>query len=148
MDAQIHSREEALRMAQDEELDLVEVNSKGDVPICRILDYKKFLYEKNKKGRKLKSKQSKSQLKEIRVGMNISQHDLEFKRKKAEEFLSEGHKVKVYTLFRGRAMQFTDITYENYLKFALDLKEFGDAERVPYIEGKRMIMILLPKKKK
>jgi len=139
---------EALRMADELELDLVEISPTADPPVCRITDYKKFLYDLKKKQKELKAKQSNVELKEIRFGPNTDEHDLNFKLKHARKFLDEGHKVKVFVFFRGRTIVFKERGEILLLKFAQDLEDIGIVEQMPKLEGKRMIMFIVPKKKK
>ena len=129
------------------ELDLVEIAPKAVPPVCRIIDYKKFLYEQKKKEKELKSKQSKVVIKEIRFGPNTDDHDYNFKLKHAQKFLSEGAKVKAYVFFKGRSIIFQDRGSILLLKFATDLEDLGVVEQMPKLEGKRMIMFIAPIKK-
>ena len=140
--------EEALRMAQDIGLDLVEISASADPPVCRIVDYKKFLYDLKKKQKEIKAKQSVVELKEIRFGPNTDEHDLNFKLAHAKKFLAEGHKVKAFVFFRGRSIVFKERGEILLLKFAQDLEEIGVVESMPKLEGKRMMMFIIPKKKK
>ncbi len=140
--------EEALRMAQDIGLDLVEISASADPPVCRIVDYKKFLYDLKKKQKEIKAKQSVVELKEIRFGPNTDEHDLNFKLAHAKKFLAEGHKVKAFVFFRGRSIVFKERGEILLLKFAQDLEEHGVVESMPKLEGKRMMMFIIPKKKK
>ncbi|MFZ1686403.1 MAG: translation initiation factor IF-3 [Flavobacteriales bacterium] len=140
--------EEALRMAQDIGLDLVEISASADPPVCRIVDYKKFLYDLKKKQKEIKAKQSVVELKEIRFGPNTDEHDLNFKLAHAKKFLAEGHKVKAFVFFRGRSIVFKERGEILLLKFAQDLEEMGVVESMPKLEGKRMMMFIIPKKKK
>lgn len=129
------------------ELDLVEISPKAVPPVCRIVDYKKFLYEQKKKQKELKSKQSKIVVKEIRFGPNTDDHDFDFKLKHAKKFLEEGAKVKAYVFFKGRTIVFKERGEILLLKFAQELEEVGLVEQMPKLEGKRMIMMINPKKK-
>jgi len=129
------------------ELDLVEISPKAVPPVCRIVDYKKFLYEQKKKQKELKSKQSKIVIKEIRFGPNTDDHDFDFKLKHARKFLEEGAKVKAYVFFKGRTIVFKERGEILLLKFAQELEEVGLVEQMPKLEGKRMIMMINPKKK-
>lgn len=144
----IYPLSDALRMAQDLDLDLVEISPKADPPVCRITDYKKFLYEKKKKEKEIKAKATKTVIKEIRFTANTDQHDIDFKTKHAQKFLEEGAKVKAYVHFKGRAIIFKERGELLLLQFAESLKEFGDLEQMPKLEGKRMIIFIAPKKKK
>ena len=138
----------AIELAEEAGLDLVEISPKADPPVCRIVDYNKFLYEKKKKDKEIKAKSAKSDLKEIRFGPNTDDHDFEFKTRHAIKFLENGDKVKAYVQFRGRAIVFKDRGELILLKFAERLKEVGDLEHMPKLEGKRMHAIFVPKKKK
>lgn len=144
----VYSIQEAQRMAQDQGLDLVEISPNADPPVCRIIDYNKFLYEKKKKDKEMKAKAKQSEVKEIRFTPNTDDHDFNFKAKHAEEFLKEGNKVKAYVQFRGRAIQFKDRGELLLLKFAERLGEFGVLEGMPKMEGKRMLAIWAPKSQK
>ena len=144
----IYSIQEAQRMAQDQGLDLVEISPQADPPVCKIIDYNKFLYEKKKKEKEMKAKAKQSEVKEIRFTPNTDDHDFNFKAKHAEEFLKEGNKVKAYVQFRGRAIQFKDRGELLLLKFAERLSEFGVLEGMPKMEGKRMLAIWAPKSQK
>ena len=141
------STREALAMAQDMGLDLVEISAKADPPVCKIIDYRKFLYEQKKKEKELKAKQSKIVLKEIRFGPNTDDHDFNFKLKHAKKFLEDGAKVKAYVFFRGRSIVYKEQGEILLLKFATELEDFGVVEQMPKLEGKRMIMMINPKKK-
>ena len=134
-------------MAEDQGLDLVEISAKVDPPICKILDYKKFLYDQKKKQKEIKAKTSKVSIKEIRFGPNTDEHDYEFKKKHAIKFLEEGAKLKAYVFFKGRSILFKDQGQILLLRLAQDLEEFGSVEQLPKLEGKRMIMFIAPKKK-
>lgn len=142
------SLKEALAMADEQGLDLVEISPKADPPVCRIVDYSKFLYQQKKKAKELKAKSVKVVIKEIRFGPNTDDHDYNFKLKHAENFLKEGDKVKAYVFFRGRQIVFKDQGEILLLRFATDLEEWGKMEQMPRLEGKRMIMIVAPKPKK
>lgn len=141
------SLKEALAMADEQGLDLVEISPKADPPVCRIVDYSKFLYQQKKKAKELKAKAVKVVIKEIRFGPNTDDHDYNFKLKHAENFLKDGDKVKAYVFFRGRQIVFKDQGEILLLRFATDLEEWGKVEQMPKLEGKRMIMILAPKPK-
>lgn len=145
--AEILSVREALERAEAMELDLVEVSPKAVPPVCKILDYKKFLYNQKKKQKELKTKQVKVVLKEIRFGPNTDEHDFNFKLEHAKKFLAEGNKVKAFVFFRGRTIVFKDRGEILLLRFAQELAEVGVIEAMPKLEGKRMIMIINPKKK-
>ena len=138
---------EALKIADEKELDLVEISPKADPPVCKIMDYRKFLYNQKKKEKELKAKQSKVELKEIRFGPNTDDHDFDFKLVHAKKFLSEGNKVKAYVFFRGRTIVFKDRGEILLLKLAQELADYGVIEQLPKLEGKRMIMMINSKKK-
>ncbi len=133
-------------MAERAELDLVEISPTANPPVVKIMDYKKFLYEQKKKQKEIKAKTAKVVVKEIRLGPNIDDHDFNFKLKHAEKFLQDGAKVKVDVFFKGRSIIYKDKGEFVLLKFAQELEEFGKVERLPKLEGKRMIMIIAPKK--
>ncbi len=134
-------------MAQEQELDLVEISPNAKPPVCRIVDYKKFLYSQKKREKELKAKQQKVVVKEIRFGPNTDDHDFEFKLKHAKKFLEEGAKVKAYVFFKGRTIVFKERGEILLLKFAQELEEYAAVEQMPKLEGKRMIMMFNPKKK-
>ncbi|HQV53239.1 MAG: translation initiation factor IF-3 [Flavobacteriales bacterium] len=138
----------ALRMAEEMGLDLVEISGSADPPVCRIIEYKKFLYDLKKKQKEIKAKQATIEMKEIRFGPNTDEHDINFKLKHTRKFLEEGHKVKAFVFFRGRSIVFKERGEILLLKFAQDLEDIGIVEAMPKLEGKRMIMYLIPKKKK
>jgi len=142
----IYNFKEALTMAENLELDLVEISPTANPPVCRIVDYKKFLYELKKKQKEIKAKTAKVVVKEIRMGPQTDDHDFNFKLKHAQSFLQEGAKVKVEVFFRGRSIVYKDQGEIILLKFAQELMEFGKVEKLPLLEGKRMIMIIAPKK--
>ncbi len=129
-------------------LDLVEISPKADPPVVRIIDYRKFLYERKKKEKELKSKQVKTVIKEIRFGPNTDDHDFEFKLRHAKKFLEEGAKVRAYVFFRGRTIVFKERGELLLLRFLKELEEYGAAEALPKMEGRRMVVIVAPKKKK
>lgn len=135
-------------MADELGLDLVEISAKADPPVCKILDYQKYLYQQRKKAKEMKANASKVVIKEIRFGPNTDEHDFQFKLKHAQEFLQEGSKVKASIFFRGRSIQFASQGEKQLLRFAVELEEFGRAENMPVLEGKRMTMMLAPNKKK
>jgi translation initiation factor IF-3 len=137
-----------MKMARDLELDLVEITAKAVPPVCRVVDYKKFLYDQKKKQKEIKSKAVKVVIKEIRFGPNTDEHDFNFKLKHAQKFLEEGSKVKAYVFFKGRTILFKDKGEILLLKFATELEELGKVEQLPKMEGKRMIMFLAPVQKK
>ena len=144
----IYSIGQAMKMADDLGLDLVEITAKADPPVCKILDYQKYLYQQKKKAKEMKQNSSKIVIKEIRFGPNTDEHDFQFKLKHAQEFLGEGSKVKASVFFRGRSIQFADQGEKLLLRFAVELEEYGRAENMPQLEGKRMIMMIAPVKKK
>lgn len=146
--SQVVSIREALRMAEELEVDLVEISPKADPPVCRLVDYQKFLYQQKRKAKEIKNKSVKIVVKEIRFGPNTDDHDYNFKLRHAENFLKDGAKVKAYVFFRGRQIVFKDQGEILLLRFAQDLEEFGKVEQMPRLEGKRMILILAPKPKK
>ncbi|MDD3738209.1 MAG: translation initiation factor IF-3 [Lentimicrobiaceae bacterium] len=137
---------EALEMAYKMGLDLVEISPNANPPVCRIIDYKKFLYESRRKQKEIKAKSARVVVKEIRLGPQTDDHDFNFKLKHAEKFLKDGAKVKVEVFFRGRTIIYKDQGEIMLLKFAQELAEVGKVERMPQLEGKRMIMIIAPKK--
>ncbi|ASZ13068.1 translation initiation factor IF-3 [Chitinophaga pendula] len=141
----VYRTEEALRMAEEQGLDLVEISPNAAPPVCRIIDYNKFLYEKKKKEKEMKAKAHKSEVKEIRFTPNTDDHDFDFKAKHAEKFLKDGNKVKTYVQFKGRAIMFKERGELILLKFAERLAEVGALEGMPTMEGKRMIAIFAPK---
>lgn len=143
----VYSLNKALRLAQELELDLVEISPNANPPVCKILEYKKFLYEQKKRDKALKSKATKVIIKEIRFGPNTDEHDYEFKKKHAEKFLKEGAKLKAFVFFKGRSIVFKEQGQILLLRLAQDLEEFGKVEQLPKLEGKRMIMFISPKKK-
>ena len=144
----VYNTQDALRMAQDQQLDLVEISPTADPPVCKIIDYNKFLYDKKKKEKEMKAKSKTAELKEIRFTPNTDDHDFDFKAKHAENFLKDGNKVKAYVQFKGRAIQFQERGQLLLLKFAERLNDFGTLESMPKMEGRRMIAIFTPKKKK
>ena len=139
---------EALRMAEEMNLDLIEISPKADPPVCRLADYQKFLYQQKKKAKEIKSKAVKVVVKEIRFGPQTDDHDYNFKLKHAQNFLKEGSKVKAYVFFRGRSIIFNEQGEILLLRFATDLEELAKVEMLPKLEGKRMTMMLAPKPKK
>ena len=133
-------------MANDLNLDLVEISGKAVPPVCKILEYKKFLYEQKKRDKILKSKTTKVVVKEIRFGPQTDEHDYLFKKKHAEKFLKDGAKLKAFVFFKGRSIVFKEQGQILLLRLAQDLEEFGKVEQLPKLEGKRMIMFINPKK--
>ena len=144
----VYNTQDALRMAQDQQLDLVEISPSADPPVCKIIDYNKFLYDKKKKEKEMKAKSKTAELKEIRFTPNTDHHDFDFKAKHAENFLKDGNKVKAYVQFKGRAIQFQERGQLLLLKFAERLNEFGTLESMPKMEGRRMLAMFAPKGKK
>ena len=142
------SIKEAIKLADEMELDLIEISPKADPPVCRIADYQKFLYQQKKKAKEIKAKQVKVVVKEIRFGPQTDDHDYNFKLKHAENFLKEGAKVKAYVFFRGRSIVFKEQGEILLLRFANDLEEYARVELMPKLDGKKMNMILAPKSKK
>ena len=143
----LYKLNKALLMAQELGLDLVEISPNANPPVCKILDYKKFLYEQKKREKVLKAKATKVIIKEIRFGPNTDEHDYEFKKKHAEKFLSEGAKLKAFVFFKGRSIVFKEKGQILLLRLAQDLEELGKVEQMPILEGKKMIMFISPKKK-
>lgn len=141
----VYPTEQAIKMAEDLGLDLVEISPTAKPPVCKIVDYKKFLYEKKKKEKEIKAKASKTVIKEIRFTPNTDEHDFEFKAKHAEKFLQEGAKVKVYVQFKGRSIMFQERGELLLLKLAQRLEEVGALESMPKLEGRRMMTFLVPK---
>jgi len=141
----VYSLAKALFIAQDLELDLVEISPNASPPVCKILEYKKFLYEQKKREKALKSKATKVIIKEIRFGPNTDEHDFEFKKRHAEKFLKEGAKLKAFVFFKGRSIVYKDQGEILLLKLAQELEEFGKVEQMPQLEGKRMTMFIAPK---
>ena len=144
----IYPIEEARKIAQQQELDLVEISPNADPPVCKVIDYKKFLYEKKRKEKEMKANAKQSEVKEIRFTPGTDDHDFDFKTKHAEKFLKEGNKVKAYVQFKGRAIMFKERGELLLLKFAERLGEVGVLEGMPKMEGKRMLVIFAPKPQK
>ncbi len=142
----IYNLREAIDIADELELDLVEISPNANPPVCRVVDYRKLLYEQKKKEKEIKAKTAKVVVKEIRLGPNTDDHDFNFKLKHAIRFLQDGAKVKVDVFFRGRSIIYKDRGEIILLRFAQELAEYGKVERLPKLEGKRMIMIITPKK--
>ena len=139
---------EALKKAEELGLDLVEITAKVDPPVCKIIDYQKYLYQQKKRAKEMKANSTKVVIKEIRFGPNTDEHDFQFKLKHAIGFLQEGSKVKASVFFKGRAILYVDQGEKLLLRFALELEEYGRAEQMPKLEGKRMMMMIAPIKKK
>jgi translation initiation factor IF-3 len=144
----VYPTQEALRMAQAQELDLVEISPQADPPVCKIIDYNKFLYDKKRKEKEMKAKSKSAELKEIRFTPGTDDHDFDFKARHAENFLKEGNKVKAYVQFKGRAIMFKERGELVLLKFAERLADIGQVEGLPKLEGKRMLMVIAPKTQK
>ena len=145
----VYPTRKALEIANELELDLVEISPDATPPVCKVIDYKKFLYEQKKRDKELKAKATKVVIKEIRFGPQTDDHDYEFKKKHGEKFLKEGSKVKAYVFFKGRSIIYKDQGEILLLRLATDLEDYGKVEQMPKLEGKRMTMFLapLPKKK-
>lgn len=135
----------ALAIAEEQELDLVEISPKADPPVCKVIDYKKFLYEQKKREKVIKSNATKVVVKEIRFGPQTDEHDFEFKKRHAEKFLKEGAKLKAFVFFKGRSIVYKDQGEILLLKLAQELEEFGKVEQMPQLEGKRMTIFIAPK---
>lgn len=144
----VYSISNALAKSDELELDLVEISPKAEPPVCKIMDYKKFLYEQKKREKALKAKATKVIIKEIRFGPQTDDHDYEFKKKHAEKFLKDGAKLKAYVFFKGRSIVYKDQGEILLLKLASELEEIGKVEQMPRLEGKRMTMFIAPKTKK
>ena len=144
----VYSIQEALRMADELELDLIEISPNAEPPVCKILDYQKYLYQQKKRQKEQKAKAAKVVVKEIRFGPQTDDHDYNFKLKHAENFIKEGAKVKAYVFFRGRSIVFKEQGEILLLRFANDLEEIARVEMMPKLDGKKMNMILAPKSKK
>ena len=144
-DPGIYSINEAIRLADELDLDLVEISPNADPPVCKIIDYQKFLYQQKKKQKELKAKATKIVVKEIRFGPNTDDHDYNFKLKHAIKFLEDGSKVKAFVFFKGRSILFKEKGEILLLRLAQDLEEYGKVEQLPKLEGKRMIMFFSPK---
>lgn len=143
----IYNIKDALAIAEEQGLDLVEISPNATPPVCKVIDYKKFLYDQKKRQKEIKAKSAKVVLKEIRLGPHTDDHDFDFKVKHAIKFLQEGAKVKVFVFFKGRSIIYKDNGEIILLKFAQSVEDYGKVERLPKLEGKRMIMILTPKTK-
>ncbi|MCK5908004.1 MAG: translation initiation factor IF-3 [Flavobacteriales bacterium] len=143
----VYKTRDAQKVAEEQELDLVEISPKAEPPVCKIIDYKKFLYDQKKKTKELKSKASKVVIKEIRFGPQTDDHDYAFKKKHAIKFLQEGAKLKAFVFFKGRSIIFKEQGQILLLRLAQELEEFGKVEQMPRLEGKRMTMFIAPKKK-
>ena len=148
MEVGVYLIAKAIALSEEQGLDLVEISPKADPPVCKIIDYKKFLYEQKKREKVMKAKATKVIVKEIRFGPNTDDHDYEFKKKHAEKFLKDGAKLKAYVFFKGRSIVYKDKGEILLLKLAQELEEFGKVEQMPRLEGKRMTMYIAPKTKK
>jgi|TARA_B100000767_G_scaffold13346_1_gene12854 translation initiation factor IF-3 len=148
VEPKIVSIDEAIKIAKDLSLDLVEISPNAEPPVCKVIDYKKFIYDQKKKQKSIKSKAQKVVIKELRFGPNTGEHDFDFKLKHAQKFLEEGAKVKAFVFFRGRTIIFKDKGEILLLRLAQALEDIGIVENMPKLEGKKMIMIVAPKKKK
>lgn len=144
----VYSTQDAMKIAQQQQLDLVEISPNADPPVCKVVDYNKFLYDKKKKEKEMKAKSKAAEVKEIRFTPGTDDHDFDFKAKHAEKFLKDGNKVKAYVQFKGRAIMFKERGELVLLKFAERLAEVGQPEGLPKLEGKRMLMVLAPKGQK
>ncbi|MFD0978024.1 MULTISPECIES: translation initiation factor IF-3 [Salinimicrobium] len=144
----VYPTKKALAIAEEQELDLVEISPNANPPVAKVMDYKKFLYEQKKRDKALKAKATKVVVKEIRFGPNTDDHDYEFKKKHGEKFLKEGAKLKAYVFFKGRSIVFKEQGEILLLRLAQDLEELGKVEQMPKLEGKRMTMFISPKKSK
>ena len=140
------STRQALDMARSQGVDLVEISPNAEPPVCRLIDYSKFLYQQKKHAKEMKAKQVKVEVKEIRFGPQTDEHDYQFKLKHAKEFLDNGNKVRAYVFFRGRSILFKEQGEVLLLRFANDLEEYGKVEQMPALEGKKMFLYLAPKK--
>ena len=148
IETEIMSIQDALKLADRLELDLVEISPNADPPVCKIIDYQKFLYQQKKKQKEIKAKTAKIVVKEIRFGPNTDDHDYNFKLRHAIKFLEDGAKVRAYVFFKGRSILFKEQGEVLLLRFASDLEDYGKVEQLPRLEGKRMIISFSPKKKK
>ncbi len=146
VESQVMGTRQALQLAREKGVDLVEISPNAVPPVCRLINYSKYLYQQKKRQKELKAKQVKVEVKEIRFGPQTDEHDYNFKLKHAREFLSEGDKVKAYVFFRGRSILFKEQGEVLLLRFANDLEEYGKVEQMPVLEGKRMIIFIAPKK--
>lgn len=148
VEVDVYPIDKALKIASEMELDLVEISPKAEPPVCKIVDYKKFLYDQKKKQKEIKNKASKVVVKEIRFGPNTDEHDFNFKLNHARKFIQEGSKVKAYVFFKGRTIVFKDRGEILLLRFVQELEDIAKAESLPKMEGKKMIIMLAPKVKK
>lgn len=148
MEIGVYPISKAMELAREQELDLVEISPNASPPVCKVIDYKKFLYEQKKRDKVLKAKATKVVVKEIRFGPQTDDHDYDFKKRHAEKFLKEGAKLKAYVFFKGRSIVYKDQGEILLLKLAQELEEFGKVEQMPKLEGKRMTMFIAPKANK
>ncbi|MBQ7494543.1 MAG: translation initiation factor IF-3 [Bacteroidaceae bacterium] len=146
IESSIMNIRDALHLAEQKGVDLVEISPNADPPVCRLIDYSKFIYQQKKRQKEMKAKQVKIEVKEIRFGPQTDDHDYNFKLKHAQGFLSDGDKVKAYVFFRGRSILFKEQGEVLLLRFAQDLEEYGKVESMPVLEGKRMTMFIAPRK--
>ncbi|GAA6528420.1 MAG: translation initiation factor IF-3 [Prevotella sp.] len=144
--SQVLPTRQAVNMAREQGIDLVEISPNAQPPVCRLIDYQKFLYQQKKRQKEMKTKQVKVEIKEIRFGPQTDEHDYQFKLKHAEEFLEEGNRVRAYVFFRGRSILFKEQGEVLLLRFANDLEEYGKVQQMPKLEGKKMFLYLAPKK--
>lgn len=144
--SQVMPTRQALDLARQQDVDLVEISPNAQPPVCRLIDYSKFLYQQKKRAKEMKQKQVKVEIKEIRFGPQTDEHDYQFKLKHAQEFLNEGNKVRAYVFFRGRSILFKEQGEVLLLRFANDLEEYGKVEQMPKLEGKKMFLYIAPKK--
>jgi len=148
IESSVMSLQEAIRLAEEHEVDLVEISPKADPPVCKLVDYQKYIYQQKRKAKEIKANSVKTVVKEIRFGPNTDEHDYNFKLKHAQNFLEEGFKVKAFVFFKGRTIIFKEKGEILLLRFAQDLEELAKVESLPKLEGKRMIIMLSPKVKK
>lgn len=144
--SQVLPTRQAINMAREQGVDLVEISPNAQPPVCRLIDYQKFLYQQKKHQKEMKTKQIKVEIKEIRFGPQTDEHDYQFKLKHAKEFLDEGNRVRAYVFFRGRSILFKEQGEVLLLRFANDLEDFGKVQQMPKLEGKKMFLYLAPKK--
>jgi translation initiation factor IF-3 len=144
----VMSTSDAIRLAEEQEVDLVEISPNAEPPVCKLMDYGKFLYQQKKRDKELKAKSTQIVIKEIRFGPQTDEHDYEFKKKNAIKFLQDGAKLKAFVFFKGRSIIYKEQGQILLLRLAQELEEFGKVEAMPVLEGKRMIMYIAPKKKK
>jgi len=147
VEAGVYTVDKAIKMAEEADLDLVEISSKSDPPICKIADYKKYLFEQKKKQKKIKANATKVVVKELRFGPNTDEHDFNFKLKHGIKFLQDGSKLKAHVFFKGRSIVYKEKGEILLLRLAQELEDYGVVEQMPQLVGKKMIMLLVPKKK-